>query len=292
MSGVKIVRVLRGPQEDGGFDADKGHVYVTAWLCDTEIDGRPVPDVKIRVGSQSEGTNPPLAKYITPGGIVVPNRQGVREYKGKKEVYADSKGTKEANGDGFRGGGGSGGGPARATGGHAAPRSGGGYSDTPYTFDELVALKKACFDAALDVLGAHDLADKLDAAQAYSATLFIQATRSGVRLGGSEVREPAPAAGDAGASGHEEDRDEVLRRIKAAITSAGLADDVAAAGLSRGRVLDLWQVCAGNKTEFLLRLRESLPRHATTTTAPARSSTAYLNEPPEPSEISDEALPF
>jgi len=99
---VRIDKVKAGPQVDpngGGYETSNGFIHVTEWMCDIDVDGK-VMEAKVRVGSKSEGTSPPLAKYIEAGCVIVPNKQGIKEFHGKHEVYLNSTATKDANGDG------------------------------------------------------------------------------------------------------------------------------------------------------------------------------------------------
>jgi len=175
---LTIKEVKRGPQAGGSFGEDSqfGATYVTEWLCSANgSDGTQYENIKVRIGAKSAGTSPPNGKYVAPGGIIVPNKQGIKEYpedSGKFEVYADAGSTKDANGDAYQGGGGGSSSGGGGGGGYAAP------SSAQYSTEDLLALYEWCYNEAIGVIGS-DMSD--DSIIAATATLFIQATRSGCR---------------------------------------------------------------------------------------------------------------
>ena len=135
---VKIIKVKKGPQDDGSYDGAKGTIYVTAWLCDAEVDGKTIRDLKVRVGSQKEGECH-NGKYVVDGGFIIPNSQGIKTYNNKVEVYMDGRATKEANGEGY----GSGGGGRRESGGATARADSHGWCDRDRSITILSVLKAA-----------------------------------------------------------------------------------------------------------------------------------------------------
>jgi hypothetical protein len=246
MQKVKINKVVRGPQDDGSFDSQNGKVYVTAWLCDVDVDGAPSGEVKIRVGSVSEGPNPPLAKYVAPGGIIVPNKQGIKEYRGKREVYADSKATKDANGDGYSGSGDGGGGSPR---GSQAPSRGYSWpSGGDYSFDDLKSLLNESRGFVCEEFG--EQGD--DTVATYSCKLFEMACSMGVKVGG-RAPETKP-----GSSMNNPMRNKLLEQIAGVIDKAGLRDDFNDGNVMDDDLLEMWKSAGGNETKFSIGLAKAL----------------------------------
>jgi len=198
---IVIQSVNAGPQvdpRDGGFQTDNGFVHVTEWMCSAEDDsGTAYENIKVRVGAKSAGTEPHMAKYVVPGGILVANKRGIQEHNGKYEVYAASKETKEANGDGYSGGG-------QQQGNTQQQPAQGGTQPTQkarqaapagsYTFAGLGALYGLCHDTAIELVGKVGDAALVSVAN----KLFGAALASGIK---APVAAPAQAAVSQAAQG-------------------------------------------------------------------------------------------
>jgi len=233
---VRINKVKKGPQDDGSFGADSqyGETFVTAWLCDVDVDGS-VFEAKVRVGSKSAGTNPPLAKYIEAGTEIVPNKQGIKDYKGMKEIYLDSKATKDVNGDAFGGGGGS---TSRSS--HAGSPQNVSQPKGNGRGDKGMAIGCALNNAvkvAIDEKGKDGEVD-LDRVEAVATRLM--------------------AIEEALAGGKPPVTDDVWTTIEAALKSTGMKDQFDAGDVTKARAIEIWGEANGNATAFGIVLKNEL----------------------------------
>lgn len=151
------------------------------------------------------------------------------------------------------GGGGSGGASGGSTRGTAAREGGQAYDQSAYTFESLVALFTACYEAANGVMG--DVPDEVT--QAATATLFIQATRCGLK-----------APGEAGTQ--DEAADPELEKALVAVERAKLLAQYEASNLQDADLLKMWKEAGGNEARFAINLNMATMRPEDA--APADSS--------------------
>lgn len=212
---INITGVKVGPEPDGSFGADSrdGETFVTSWVVEAEVDGRAIDKLRLSAGSKDRSKLPVIAQYVTEGGTVVSNDKGIKNYKGTLEAYLDSKATREANGDGYKGG------------GAPAPRSPQPSGMDASAVAWLMAASANQYDGsdalawAKDVVMLHDVALKLI-------------------TGAGKAAPAAPAV------------PLELKLAKAVLQEAGIAPEQAG---NDNAIVSLWKECNGNKLTFAMK---------------------------------------
>jgi hypothetical protein len=234
---VKIVSVDRGPQTEEPFESEGGTIYKTAWLCHVESDGKPEV-AKITSGSKQADTCI-SAKYIKPGGVICSKQR--KEYKGKVEYYLDINATKDANGEGFKGGGfGGGGGGGRQSGGFAQNDGTGqaiGNAITNAT-NVVIAEMKAGTGGQCDMARLAEVAEAIFAVSR--------------KLNGANAAKPAEGVDDA-------ERTALIGAAMEAITKAGLRDRLEQSDVGDVALIEMWVASGKNAAAFAVKLAGMLP---------------------------------
>jgi len=144
--------------------------------------------------------------------------------------------------------GGSSGGSQRPATGHGG---GGGYNDSAYTFDELVALFEASYEAAREIVKEVPP----DVLQAATAGIYIQATKSGCKVGGNA--EAAPHVSDNAAM-----QNKLMEIIEPVVKEADLWGRYQGSQLVADDLVALWKKCGGSAAGFAIQLSKVLDSFA------------------------------